>query len=222
MTQVSILSACFGGYDSPTPVPTQTVEHEAVLVTDSITQIKGWKSKIWEPKTVDIRTASKRVKCQPMRCVSDNADVVVWMDAQFIIKSPKFIEWCLTSLGKSQIALMEHVHSSSISEEATRGRGPAGRGRFTTMDTLGQVHSYIDSGHPDDWGMYHSGLMIYRTNPKVIAMLDDWLAEQEQWSTQDEISLPYVIKKHLNRRPKKIDHPGWKNEFWDLKVRGRD
>lgn len=216
--KVAVVSAVFGGYDDPEPFPQQTIECDAVLVTDRPYDVPGWRNIVVTGLDPDPRMASKQVKCQPERWVPQ-AEHIIWVDGQITVRSPAFTEWCLDRADGALVAATPHHQRNSIVAEAEAGQGPQGRGRFTGQDTIGQAKHYLDEGHPDSWGLWWTAVMV---RDHTLANMDRfgaaWLAEQQKWSTHDQVSFPHVARVHLGR-PADLPFLGFDNLLYRLRPR---
>lgn len=202
---VSIVSADFGRYHQPYPLPRQRrlrwSPARAVLVSDHPATVAGWHNTI-----VDLgmppRVASKTVKCCPEKFTV--ADVVIWIDAQVEVRSADFVSRCLSLLGDDDVLVAEHPTRRSILAEAIAGQGPAGRGRYEGQPSVDQAHHYMKAGHPEEWGLYATGFLVRRMTDPVRELGRLWLKEQEIWSTHDQISFPYLCRKILGKHPRTV------------------
>lgn len=200
---IAILSANFGAYNERSELPAQAGISDAVMVTDSACEIRGWRNVVASPDA-DPRLASKIVKCQPELFVE--SDVVIWVDAQVKVLSEAFAMFCMTALQDGEIAVLRHPRRVSLREEAKAGRSAEGRGRFAGQDTKGQVEHYLAQGHPDDWGLYWTMILVRRMTPRVRALGARWLAEQRRWSQHDQLSFPFVCRTMIGE-PAEIPYP---------------
>lgn len=198
---VAIISAYFGGYHQrPVDLCPQDDVDDAVLVSEVPLDFHGWRNVIDVPDPVP-RMAAKHVKCHPERYVQ--ADTVIWIDAQLRVTSPSFASFCISHLRDRDIALMRHPWRSSLRDEAAAG---ALDPRFIGQDPLGQAEHYASHGHPDDWGLYWTMIVVRRMTSCVIEFGRQWLQEQKRWSTHDQVSFPYVCRR-LVGRPSELTFP---------------
>lgn len=199
--RVGLLTANFGRYKQPSPLPLQVGCDDAVLVTDDPDPTPGWRNVV-----VDLgpnaRLASKSVKCFPERYVE--ADVVVWIDAAFRVTSALLVQHCLAAIGDGHIAVLEHPWRHNLLDEARAGS--TGAERFQGRDIIGQAHSYLARGHPSEWGVYWTAILVRRMSNMTKAFGEAWFAEQKKWSLFDQVSMPFVCRRILGR-PRKIPFP---------------
>jgi hypothetical protein len=63
-----------------------------------------------------------------------------------------------------------------------------------------QMGAYREAGHPEHWGLIQSTVLVRRDNPRTRAMNEAWWDAIVQWSIQDQLSLPYILRKLTKRR----------------------
>jgi hypothetical protein len=82
---------------------------------------------------------------------------------------------------------------AELEERRARGQRISAKG----TDMLAQADAFRTEGHPERWGLWCGGLIVAdTTNPTVAAVLADWWAECARWSTQSQVSLPVVCRRH--------------------------
>lgn len=185
---VAVVSSHYGAhYDRLRFVP-QSVRCEHVMVTDGETPIpKGWRTVVERRPHVSPRLAAKVAKCVPERYT--DADLIVWIDCS-IDPRPTLVEWLLDSLGDADLGACRHPERSCIVDEArVSSRLP----KYAGFPLTEQAAHYVREGHPRRWGLWAGGVMVRRRG----VWGADWLAEQVRWSTQDQISLPPVVRRHI-------------------------
>lgn len=214
MVTVAVLSAAYGDHLPPPAPPKQSVSDVRFLVvTDRPKDAPGWEQTVRQQSHLPPRLAAKLPKMRPDWFTL--AEVVIWVDAQFTVRSPRFVEWCLDGLGDSQFATLPHPRRGSLIEEAKAGQGGEGRGRFAGQDTLGQAEHYLARGHPDGWGMWATGLHVRRVTPDTILLGARWLEETVRWGTHDQVSFPHVARTTVGEVVT-LPWLGWSNEYWAL------
>lgn len=76
------------------------------------------------------------------------------------------------------------------------------------QDVLGQYNSYINDGYTteywksknvnENYGVFCTGVNFYKINNETKKFLDQWYEEILKWTTQCQISYPYVLQKNSN------------------------
>ena len=73
--------------------------------------------------------------------------------------------------------------------------------KYANEPLLHQIARYRDNGHPTNWGLW-AGTIISRARNEFTASIEAaWWTEIARWGIQDQISLPYVLRR-------KNTHPG--------------
>ena len=194
MSQVAILTAVYDSYDSLKPVlPQVGVDVEWIVVTDSVPsaeQAAGWKI-VHEPRPgVHPNRAAKHPKYEPWKYT--DAPVSVWVDASFRIVSDQFAVEATTGLSNEEpIAQFAHPWRDCLYTEAKESAGLA---KYQGEPVLEQAESYRAAGHPENWGLWATGVIARQHTEAVRKMGWLWLAETYRWSFQDQISQPFALR----------------------------
>lgn len=184
-------SAIYGGYDRPKPV--FNVGARCVLYTDQADlEAPGWEVR-YEPldwiSTPMLR--AKYWKTHPDVAVHD-ADVTVWIDGS-IVPGPRFAAQCRDALSKDDIAFTPHPLRDCIYTELDASMLP----KYEPHERMvRQVNYYRKAGHPERWGLFATGVIARRHHRRVLQLCGEWWQENITWSWQDQLSLPYVVRRH--------------------------
>jgi len=186
--KVTVVSAVVGRYDEPLFVE-QTVPCDYVLITDGEVSVpSGWTHRTVSAGYFSPRFVAKRPKCEPWKFA--DGDVFIWLDGS-IEPRADLVESMLKCLGDEHFAVYPHPQRTSIIAEA---RASMPLRKYDGQDVMGQARHYVDSGHPDDWGLWAAGLFAVRDTEKTRVLGRRWLEEIERWTLQDQISLPPVLR----------------------------
>lgn len=120
-----------------------------------------------------------------------DVDVTVNIGGNFEIRVPDLAERCLAELGDDDLLLLRHPWRDDILDEAQASRI---NWKWATQDMAGQVRAYLADGHPRHWGLFHGGMVVRRDTPAVRAFNAAWWEEYRRWSSQDQLSLPYLLR----------------------------
>ncbi len=194
----AILTAVYASYDSLKPLRIQDTPHEAICVTDDPSlHADGW-TVVYEPREgVHPNLAAKTPKMCPWRYT--DAETVIWIDASFNVSS-----WSLISdLDKYEFGQFDHPERDCIYQEADVSAGMA---KYPGEAVRAQAAHYESKGHPPHWGLWATGLIVRHHTPEVEAFGEAWLAENERWTYQDQVSQPFVLR-NFGLRPEII--PGF-------------
>lgn len=122
-----------------------------------------------------------------------DADVTVMIGNNFRIQVPDLAERCLEELGDDDMLLLRHPERDCIYEEAEES---AHHKRWTgsRQNVRRQAAAYRRAGHPAHWGLFHAGMIVRRNTPAMRAFDDAWWQEYKRWTSQDQISLPPLLR----------------------------
>ena len=118
-------------------------------------------------------------------------DWTVWIDGSYEITSDTFIEDIIAA-SPSGWGIHTHDDQDDIYQEA----------RVSTMvpqkygaePIAAQVLAYRQMGFPEHSGLFGTGVMARRPTAEVFTVMRAWWDEMMQWTSQDQISLPFVVR----------------------------
>lgn len=199
---VNIVSAIFGGYDAPHRPMRQTVDCTWTMVTDD----PDLDAPGWDVVTVDLadlhpRMAAKAPKLRPWG-FGDGDEPWIWIDGSFEVTSSRFAAEAIAATGDELIGQWRHPWRNCIFEEAAAVADLKG-GKYDSYPASEQAAEYRLLGHPEHWGLWATGLIVYTRALGDLAA--DWWDEMTRWGYQDQISQPFVLRE-LGLRP--VDLPG--------------
>lgn len=175
---VTVIQSVYGDYDDLGPWIDQTVQYERLLIADSRLHLGS-------------RMAAKVAKCEPWRYTDD--DVVIWVDGSIVPTDDRFMEHLVDS-SSGPISQYAHPHRDCIETEA---KASAGMPKYQGQRVIEQAAHYMSKGHPKHWGLWATGIIVYRPHVHYNDLYDfgaAWLAEQCAWTVQDQISQPYLFR----------------------------
>jgi hypothetical protein len=203
MKRVVLYSASFGGHDEPPEV--WDADCDLVLFTDNrLLTRKTWRV-VYRPRLVRSGARPRmRAKWHKLSsCQQFERDDLyrrlgsyqysVWIDAAFWIHHGKgFVDHCLNHL-RDGIAFYPHPaeHRTLEQEVAYSSAMP----KYDGEPLLEQVQHYRRQGLSGG-RLYCGGVIAREHSPAVRALEEDWLLECENWSSQDQLSLPFVLEQH--------------------------
>lgn len=170
------------------------------MVTDTPGIAPGWKEIIEPRPSVHPRLAAKVAKCLPWMYA--HTDTVIWADAACRFTHENTVSWLLEASRDDPLTQFIHPWRSNIFDEA---KASIGMPKYDNQPMDAQVQHYMRMGHPVDFGLWATGLIIYHIHDSwseqegLHEVGSDWLAEQVRWSVQDQLSQPYVLHKHALR-----------------------
>lgn len=201
--RVTVLTANFGDHDTVFPLPAQDIECDAILLTDRPYAVPGWRNVIVTlPEDTTPRLAAKRPRCRPD--LYTDAEIVVWLDAHLEVTTSTLIGELVEQLGDGTVGAFRHGFHTTITQEAKLASTLA---KYAGYDLAGQAKAYLEAGHPDDWGLWTTGVMVRRPGATV-EFGNAWQAEIDQWGPEDQISLPVALRS-TGTTPVDLPFEGW-------------
>lgn len=213
MTRVAVVSSLYGGYDVPPEQTPQDLEASWTMVTDdpSLYDPDGLWSVCVEPRPgVHPRLAAKVAKCAPWAYA--DADVYVWVDASCRLLRPDSLRWAVHQGARAVdgIAQFRHPWRDCVYAEAEECLAIGVR-KYLGLPLERQAAWYRERGHPEGWGLWATGLIVYTPGGGRGRALQEfgarWLAEQLRWTYQDQVSQP-VLLRDMDLRPLELQMPG--------------
>ncbi len=156
----------------------------ALVVPHSVTTLKG------DPRVVAPMLAHKWWKCHPAKACP-NTDVSIWIDGSMTISVDDFVDKCLGALGEDDWACVRHPERSCIYPEAELSAGLWWR--YDGPSIKAQADHYRQF-HPTKWGLIATGHNVRRHVPAVVELGEQWWVECLNWSHQDQLSLPVLLR----------------------------
>lgn len=185
---VALVTAIFGGYDPPKPLPPDHGFDDAVLVTDREVDAPGWRVVV-DPSPLPPRLAAKGPKCVPWEWV--DTDCSVWVDGAYAVApGGEFRRAVDRHLGRHDLVVSEHWEDrDDVAAEAEFCRSWP---KYRAEPLREQVAHYRAAGLPEPSGLYACGTVARRHTARQMALGVAWLVECHAWSIQDQVSFPYV------------------------------
>jgi len=201
--QVTLFTAIYGAYDDVKPVP-HDLGVPAFFFTDSTelaTQAAGcgWTPRLvrhsiatlnGEPRVTNPMLNHKWWKTHP-HLAAPEADVSVWIDGSMSITHNNFIQACIEALGDDDWAQVRHPERSCIYTESEVTQQLSWR--YDAARAKAQTDSY-STFHPRDWGLPATGHIVRRHTPGVLKAGEQWWDECVNWTHQDQLSLPVILR----------------------------
>lgn len=207
MGDVAIVSACYGGSDTIRhQAPQEIVDVDWILFTDDpLLEAPAPWNVIVKPLDDPPNLAAKRFKLRPAGSVPHPN--IIWIDANMAVTSETFAREALAARHDG-IATWRHPRRDCIYDEARASVGAESQGgKYDGLPILEQADHYRADGYPAHAGLYACGTIAWdTTDRRALELGAAWLAECEQWTIQDQISLP-VVARRLGVEPGVFPHP---------------
>jgi len=196
---VTIITSVTDGYDTlKRTLPQIGVSVEWIAVTDGREEREpdhGWtvfpvNDTYWgEEDLSHPNRIAKIVKCKPYLYAS--SPYTIWIDASYRVTSPLF---AFEAIGfANPIAQFVHPWRSCIFEEAAASVNlPRYEGQAEKIREQSAEYSQI--GHPPNWGLWATGVIVRKYTSEVQEMGLQWLREIRRHSYQDQVSQPVSLR----------------------------
>ena len=204
-----VYSSIYGGFDAPKPVPAHPAVTEWRLYTDDPELVApGWTVVVEPRPDLTARMAAKFRKCHP----PEDAGVSLYLDGSVRLLSGGLIDAALAGLETADWCMYEHPDRRDILAEADAA---ALMPKYQCERLHEQVASYRSVGD----GLWAAGILARRHTPAVLGASRDWWEECARWTTEDQLSLPYVLAR---RGVAAHALPGslWKHEHFSVDLAG--
>lgn len=193
MSKIAIITGIYDDYDTLKPTIDQSVEVEWICVTDTMInkENKGWKI-VYEPRWhLHPNRAAKTPKCLPW--LYTDCDASIWIDASYQVKSWVFAEDAMAHA--NPIAQFTHPWRNCAYAEAEESlKLPKYADERTNIERF--VRTLRDRGHPDNWGLWATGVIARKHTVNVNDAGSDWLADLHNYSYQDQLSHPDNMRRY--------------------------
>lgn len=192
---LALVTAIYGGYDKLKPLMPNHGFKKAICVTDD-PELSGenWEIVLKPAHSMHPRLAAKYPKFQPFDFV--DADVCVWLDGSFEIKSDKFKDFCEYSIKDFDFVVWSHPDRrmrNCLYDEATLAQDWP---KYRAYPIRQQTDAYRADEMPSNFGLWACGTILWKNNDNAKRFGKIWLEENIKWSIHDQISFPYLVWKH--------------------------
>jgi hypothetical protein len=205
MLKACVITSIYGHYDTLKPIPPQTITSTKFLCVTSDKHLNGTTnySVLDESEPgVHPRIAAKFPKIIPWSY--SRAEYLIWVDASAEITSETFVEDMINACGDSPIAQFMHPDRDCIYDELEACVGmPKYEEHLPRMRE--QVEHYRAQGHPENWGLWATGLIVRKNTPETEKLGSKWLADVYDWSYQDQLSQAPNLRS-VGMRPKALPY----------------
>ena len=194
----TIISGIYGGYDKPKiPLPQSIPVNYVMLTDDPKLRAPGWNVlyDINRRRDIHPRLQAKVPKLMPWEFAPDDGPWI-WVDGHIQIDSRMFAEQALSAV--DTLGQWVHPDRDCLHAEAEFCRDFP---KYNSERVGEQAEFYATAGHPHHWGLWATGVIVYKFELPHLAQ--DWWDEMNQWTYQDQVSQPFVLRK-LQMRPEPL------------------
>lgn len=203
----ALVSAVYGGYDTPKPLPPDHGFDDAVLVTDVYVDTPGWRVVV-APSPGPTRLAAKAPKMRPWDFTDDGTSL--WLDGSFeVLPGGGLRDAVDRHLADGDLVAWRHPLRVDAYEEAGFS-GTYVKYAGIADDLQAQVDAYREAGFPPGTGLWECGMLARRHSDAVRAHGQAWLDQVHRYTVQDQVSFPFVCWS------RGIDPVPWRGDsHWD-------
>lgn len=191
--ELVVYTCITAGYDD-LPAITHP-EHAVTYVcfTDGPAQeANGWQVRPLPRRLGDPVLENRFVKMHPHLLFPDHARSV-YVDGNILLK-PGVRAFAENALRENDLALYTHPFRDCIYEEAEEC---AGIGHDWAWNFARQMRRYRSEGMPAHHGLYECNILFRRHHASAVsAVMEAWWLEFLQGVRRDQLSLPYLLRKH--------------------------
>ena len=189
---MAVYTAIFGGYDRLWHAPAHPDVDFVCFTDDPSLEAPPWRVVEGEARFEHPRMSAKWFKALPHLALPDHRHTIR-LDGSVKIRSDAFAEQAMQPLGESGIAMLRHPDRDNIFDEAEHSLRMS---RYSGQPIREQVEHYKDEGFTSDNDLFWCGLIVRdNQNERVRELNEAWMRENERWSYQDQLSMPYLLWK---------------------------
>jgi hypothetical protein len=192
MAEVAITTAVTGAYDHPRS-EVHPSGYDYFFFADEESEFlcpPWWQLVKLEPRDTSARRRAKAPKINPHQFeFLRDYDYVIWIDGGITIKDEKFPDQILSYLENGMV-LSPHFddRNDAYSEATIRPR------KYADEPLDVQCDFYREQGYPGNNGLYECGVLARNMKSDIVCTLGNlWNQQVENWSIQDQVSLPYCL-----------------------------
>jgi Protein of unknown function (DUF616) len=217
MNRCAVFTAISGNYDALRSHPVMPgVDWIAFLDAETLTtNIKH--SYSWEVRPIEVpadithpRTRAKWYKVLSQLELPEY-ERTLWIDGKVQLKDSDFVTTVLNSV--ETLAMFRHPERDCIYAEASATRHMR---KYQDEPIDAQIQYYSDVyDHPEHWGLWESGIIGRKRCAMTERIEHSWWNEIEQWSNQDQLSLPIVFRAE-GYTPDRIKGNMWTSKSFNI------
>lgn len=183
--KIAVVTAIFGGMDTPKPFPPQSVDCDYFCFTEENTPVPL-------PNLPD-RLKAKYFKLQ-MHRVLPGYDCYVWIDGNIEVFNERFMEKMTNSL--AGIRIQKHHERGNIGQEIEFIKSSENiylTTRYGKQPLWEEYAHYLGQGMPPNAPLYSCNIFSYNKHGAGnIAFIDDWWSLCLEWSYFDQSAFSFL------------------------------
>lgn len=200
--KIAVIQASLGGIDSPVTHVEQSIPYDLHFFN-------------YEPKRLPPRLEAKIPKMFGWQ-LKPNYDYYLWLDGNISLNHQDTISYLLQQIQDNDMLVIRHHRRPNIRQEIRYLRKGLNQqsiyivSRYANERWQEQYAEILkDKEYVDDL-LVIGGIFMYRNTPRVHEMMKNWWYHVSRYNIQDQISLPYVLKKSgIKYKVLDIDYTKW-------------
>ena len=220
--KIAVVTAIFGGFDKPHPLPEQNTEYDYFVFNEA--------SGIPQRAEFTNRMKGKWYKYQQHQLLElQRYDIFIWLDGNFQIKRNDFVEYMVRQVRDYDMAMVTHQQRDCVYKEidfildaVTNPNADAFQAKYFKprygheVDLLKlQARDYMAMGMPPNWGLFACGLFARKNIPLVNQAMDQAWLDNLRYCSQDQNPVPVALWKY-NLKVNRLALDVLDNKFWHL------
>lgn len=197
--RAAVYTTIFGKYDVLRSVPDQSVDVDYICICDvppnceNQTAARQWKivQVPWRDEYKNERMQAKHYKCLPWDCGDlRQYDNLIYIDASIKVIHRDFVRFSLNRLTDARFTASKHGSRDNIFDEAIKS---ASMDKYRGVPVMEQSETYRNKGFLYQVPLFECGYLVRNMRSKKVQELcKTWLRECQDYTYQDQISLPFV------------------------------
>jgi hypothetical protein len=124
----------------------------------------------------------------------------IWIDSSMTMIDPDAVKWLLEKLGDADFAFFKHPDRDTLQEECDFIKKKLLEKNYYLTpryknEWFDEFMDSLDKDYVDDL-LIADTYFIFRNTPKVQEMMKDWWYYISRYNSNDQLGLPYVLKKY--------------------------
>ena len=184
-----IYTVLTGEYDQVSELPVVNPEFDHVCLTDhpDLIESKTWQiRRIDNPEGLSPVRLSRKPKILPFEFFPDY-DVAVYLDANLILKDD--VQGLIDKYKNADVVVSKHPYRDCIYREE---QAVLSQKRDHEENTRPQIDKYKKEGFPENYGLSHCNLIVWRNRESVKSFGWAWWNEVKNHSHRDQLSFDYA------------------------------
>lgn len=182
--RIAVITAIFGGMESPKPFCPQSVECDRIVITEE--------NSPYPLPNIPPRLQAKFFKLQAHR-LWPQYDAFVWIDGNIEVTSPDFVKEMISRL--QTIRIQRHHERQTIKEEIDfilASDNEYLTVRYGNQPLREEYEWYLSRGMPGNMPLYACNIFAWVNKEDVKCFFDDWWNLVLMWSYFDQSAFSYL------------------------------